>query len=230
MSGMKLRSGQEKPSQVKVISKKPFNMLGRAIDINPESRLFTANRAVLDLANKWQVPATNMAASLENMYAIAENLKTTSGGKTYLLIDFGPDWLYLLPAPLEGRGARQHPAAAKSGAVYASATNEESDVYSIRVSWGSPPANGLENPTRDAVMGGTARNYASFVYDQEFAEGRSWEWLHIVGHSLGGDNVVGNLVAGTFTANTQMTAYARASGPPKCGVQNGNTEVRSLPV
>jgi len=26
------------------------------------------------------------------------------------------------------------------------------------------------------------------------------------------------------------TAYARASGPPKCGVQNGNTEVRSLPV
>jgi len=26
------------------------------------------------------------------------------------------------------------------------------------------------------------------------------------------------------------TAYARASGPPKCGVQNGNIEVRSLPV
>jgi hypothetical protein len=26
------------------------------------------------------------------------------------------------------------------------------------------------------------------------------------------------------------TAYARASGPPKCGVQNRNTEVRSLPV
>jgi hypothetical protein len=30
--------------------------------------------------------------------------------------------------------------------------------------------------------------------------------------------------------NSRNTAYARASGPPKCGVQNGNTEVRSLPV
>ena len=32
------------------------------------------------------------------------------------------------------------------------------------------------------------------------------------------------------TIDMLETAYARASGPPKCGVQNGNTEVRSLPV
>ena len=31
-------------------------------------------------------------------------------------------------------------------------------------------------------------------------------------------------------SGSDKTAYARASGPPKCGVQNGNTEVRSLPV
>ncbi|MEA2463037.1 MAG: non-specific endonuclease, partial [Acidobacteriota bacterium] len=36
-----------------------------------------------------------------------------------------------------------------------------------------------------------------------------WEWLHMVGHSVGGDNEPDNLVAGTFDANTAMIPFER---------------------
>ncbi len=34
--------------------------------------------------------------------------------------------------------------------------------------------------------------------------GGRFEWLHIIGSSLGGPNILGNLVAGTYDANTEM--------------------------
>ena len=62
-------------------------------------------------------------------------------------------------------------------------------------------------------MGGSALNYASRVFDNaDWVKERSWEWLHIVGHSLGGNNELGNLVAGTVDANTAMIPHEKSIG------------------
>jgi hypothetical protein len=58
----------------------------------------------------------------------------------------------------------------------------------IEVEYTSPVTAGLETPSRDSAMGGTARNYAAEVIDPDWAYERKWEWLHIVGHALGGNN------------------------------------------
>ncbi len=63
--------------------------------------------------------------------------------------------------------------------------------------------------TQKAVMGGIsaadAAEKGGFVRD----EGKGWEWLHMIAHSMGGLETVGpqvqeNLVAGTHECNTQM--------------------------
>lgn len=62
--------------------------------------------------------------------------------------------------------------------------------------------------TQEQVMGvsaGDAAEHAGFKRD----EGKGWEWLHLIAHSMGGlerfgPQVAGNLVAGTSECNTQM--------------------------
>lgn len=203
------RSGKDYTEEP-IVTKKRFNMLGRAVAVDSASRLYTANANIILMATEWNVPTVNRAVTLTDMYTIAEELKQANNGKTYLLIDFGPDWLYLLPAPLDGRGARTNAAKPKTGTVWASLAQEEYESVSITRVWDSVPADGKTTPTRDGAMGGSAKNYAAFCYDGEFAEARSWEWLHIVAHSLGGNNEVSNLIAGTYTANTQMIPYESA--------------------
>lgn len=71
-----------------------------------------------------------------------------------------------------------------------------------------PWAKGSRKPGQAAVMGGqSAKNYAIDQLGRDSPElaGR-YEWLHIIGSSLGGLNVLGNLVAGTYDANTKMIA------------------------
>jgi hypothetical protein len=204
------RSGKPMRGQP-VVSKKPFNMLGRAMDVDEESVLFTDNQDLIQLAVNFEVKIIyTKRVKLADMYELAKKLSDDDSKKrTFLLIDFGPDWLYMLPAPLSGRGSRKNAAAAKPGAIFVKAENEECGPVSFLVEWKTVPANGSETPTRESVMGASALNYAAKIYDNDFARGRSWEWLHLLGHSLGGDNKVGNLVAGTYTANTQMIPHEK---------------------
>ncbi|MEH3055354.1 MAG: hypothetical protein PGN13_15350 [Patulibacter minatonensis] len=56
-----------------------------------------------------------------------------------------------------------------------------------------------------AAMGNTsARDYV-LAHQPRWTKA-SFEWLHLFGSALGGPNALGNLVAGTFDANTQMLA------------------------
>lgn len=85
-----------------------------------------------------------------------------------------------------------------------------------------PWAKGQRVPSQMGVMGGqNAKNYFldQYMYKGEPVAlsqkekqsdlddiGGRFEWLHIIGSSLGGPNVIGNLVCGTYDANTEMIA------------------------
>ncbi len=80
-----------------------------------------------------------------------------------------------------------------------------------------PWTKGRRTPGQAAVMGG--QNAKNYVIDQlqpglddkqkedyRAAMGGRYEWLHVIASSLGGLNVLGNLVAGSYDANTKMIA------------------------
>lgn len=129
----------------------------------------------------------------------------------YLLIGYGRDFLYYGLAasnmPLDMRGPRPNAAAPKNNAQWA---KPEGDLLVREVEYTGRAVNGADTPPRDQAMGGTARNYAAAVIEQDWAYERQWEWLHVVGHALGGNNERRNLVAGTYDANTQMIPHERA--------------------
>jgi hypothetical protein len=138
----------------------------------------------------------------------------------YLLIGFGTpphDYLYFSQSPLDLRGGRANPAKPKKDPNLADAP--DSDEVLVTATWTGPATRGKETPDRIAVMGETALRYVEQVFDPEWANERKWEWLHVRAASLGGDHVVGNLVAGTFDANTQMipfeTEIARLTNQPQ---------------
>lgn len=78
------------------------------------------------------------------------------------------------------------------------------DEWQSSVIVGGPCKRGDETQKRDAAMGNySALNYAAAVGFPR-AKNATWEWLHLVGAALGGGNVMGNLVAGTYDSNTPM--------------------------
>ena len=61
-----------------------------------------------------------------------------------------------------------------------------------------PWQKGSRSPSQSSTMFGmNAKTYVGY------AKGK-FEWLHLIGSSLGGPNILGNLVAGTYDANTEM--------------------------
>jgi Flp pilus assembly pilin Flp len=68
---------------------------------------------------------------------------------------------------------------------------------------------GRPTSTNTAMGGYSALNYAHDVSDIAAGDG-TWEWLHLVGDSLGGGTHPGNLVAGTYDANTAMIPAEKA--------------------
>jgi hypothetical protein len=126
--------------------------------------------------------------------------------QVYVLVSYGREYLYFSRTPLLIRGPRPNAAAPKKTSRKFN-VDPEVDVFVIPdepAEWDSPCTKGADQPDRNTVMGCTAKNYAKEVVDDSFAEERNWEWLHIIGHSIGGDNEVNNLFAGTFDANTGM--------------------------
>ncbi|MEL6181665.1 MAG: hypothetical protein AAFS10_22085, partial [Myxococcota bacterium] len=76
-----------------------------------------------------------------------------------------------------------------------------------------PWRKGSRSPSQSGAMGGwSAKNYMRMVSSPDGGntpgdvEGK-YEWLHLVGSSLGGVNLPGNLVAGSYDANTEMIPF-----------------------
>lgn len=205
---MKLRSGTIKTNRP--IQSKGFHVKGRASAPRKANYLVTDNGSKLALGKKYEVNVMNRAVRLQDMHQIAEGLKQKTN-KTYLLVDYGTDHLYLSPAPLSLHGPRANAAAPKKDPSFKAPPG--SDMLEIEVEYTQPVTKGAEKPTRNGAMGGSARNYARAVFENaDWVSEKSWEWLHIVGHALGGNNEVGNLVAGTFDANTAMIPHEKAIG------------------
>jgi hypothetical protein len=55
-------------------------------------------------------------------------------------------------------------------------------------------------------------NNKYYLGASEYAGEEDWEWLHMQGHSLGGQESAANLVAGSHGANTEMAAIESAVG------------------
>jgi hypothetical protein len=71
-----------------------------------------------------------------------------------------------------------------------------------------PCTRGDESNERKAAMNGwTALSYAieTGFYNRDAKV--AMEWIHLIGSSIGGDNAPGNLVSGTFDANTKMIPF-----------------------
>lgn len=203
---MRLRSGRIK--EYRPIKSKGFNVKGRAANPDPRNILVSTDPRKRSLGSQYgvRVETATIAPRLENAYTYEVQFSTLT--QRYLLIGYGADFLYYGPAPLTMRGPRTRAAKPKQNSQFP--LPPATDELLLEVEYTEPVTHGLETPSRDSAMGGTARNYAADVIDAEWANARSWEWLHIVGHALGGNNEVGNLVAGTFDANTQMIPHEKA--------------------
>lgn len=206
---MQLRGGKV-TIDTKVRSK-GFNVKGRAADPRPTNFLVSNDDRKLALAAGYNVPTLKKQVSLAEAFECANQLdahfKLNTLVTKHLLIGYGPDWLYFGRSPLDLQGPRPVTKAAKADPDFPAPPG--TDEIEINVFYDNPALNGDTSKSRDSVMGDSALNYASSVYGAEWAAQRKWEWLHIVAHSLGGDNQVGNLVAGTFEANTQMIPHER---------------------
>jgi hypothetical protein len=201
---MNLRSG--KISRYTPICSKGFNVKGRATAPLATNVLITNDARKRALAENYGVRTIDLAVTLLNAHDCERDLDKQFSAK-YLLIGYGADWLYYGVSPLPLRGARPTTKAPKADPKFPLALG--TDVIEIEVWYNSPALLGSEAPTRDVVMGDSALNYAASVYGDEWARARNWEWLHIVAHSLGGNNEVGNLVAGTYDANTKMIPFEK---------------------
>lgn|GEM_PF-5491377 len=72
-----------------------------------------------------------------------------------------------------------------------------------------PATRGSRAQGQKAAMANTsAKDYVRYFIGGR-ANATSWEWLHLKGSRLGGRNQPENLVAGTFSANSQMIPYER---------------------
>ncbi|MEN1835644.1 hypothetical protein AAIM60_22445 [Pseudomonas lijiangensis] len=203
---MHLRSGKLTiESKVKT---KGFNVKGRAADPVTTNVLFSADKNKCWLANSYSVESVYQHVSLKDAYECLVGLNKRNILWTYVLIGYGLDWLYFGRVPLPLQGPRPSAALAKADPQFPAPPG--TDFIQIECCYDKPVENGDTSKSRDSVMGDSARNYAASVYGEEWAHARKWEWLHIVAHSLGGNNEVGNLVAGTFEANTQMIPHERA--------------------
>lgn len=202
---MKTRSG--KVLITTAVKSKGFNVRGRAADARPTNVFVSANARKIIVAQKHHVTVQNQNVTLANAFAIEQQLNNGVNG-AYLLIGYGDDWLYFGKTPLDMLGPRPVAKAAKPRPNFAGPP--DSDLIRIVAEYDGPATNGDTSQGRDTVMGDSARNYAASCYGDEWANARTWEWLHIRAHSLGGDNAVGNLVAGTFDANTKMIPFERS--------------------
>ncbi|MCC6392681.1 MAG: hypothetical protein IT167_18935 [Bryobacterales bacterium] len=217
---MNLRSGRV--TRYQPIKSKGFNLKGRADNPDPSNILISSEFNAQRMGRHYGVivlsPSLDKPAAVENAYYYEQNLdkllalggvkrREEGGLGKYLLLGYAHNYLYFAQAPLPTRERRPNPKKPRKDQRFP--LPPDTDRIEVCAMWNSAATKGSESPTRDAVMGDSALNYAKAVFDEEWAAERKWEWLHIVGHALGGNNEAGNLVAGAFDANTMMIPYEK---------------------
>jgi hypothetical protein len=181
-----------------------FNVRSRAV---AASGIVVSNDPrVLDLAHANDLLAATVDAPWE------KSLKThsidTEGWKVLLDQSIGELKVQFYGTANELRGPRGNAAAHRERAGGLPRPRDTTVSSELLVT--GPCKRGDESTGRDAAMSGfSALNYAKAV-GVAGAEEHTWEWLHLVGSSLGGANEEGNLVAGTFDSNTIMIPIEQA--------------------
>lgn len=88
-------------------------------------------------------------------------------------------------------------------------TNQKVAVGTLSLAKLNNWAGRKRKPDQKTVMGGVSARQEALHAGYDADEGRGWQWLHLIAHSMGGDDRYGpqsadNLVAGTEEANTEM--------------------------
>jgi Domain of unknown function (DUF4157) len=191
-----------------------FNARQRAVPVPAYSGIvFADSEDIRRIADRHKLHTGHRGA-----FADLNRPNDTTGLGMYDKLQRG-DWVQIVNddnllyvGPPKTRGPRAHTAAPTSAAL-PSVPSSFSDpnisisgnVLTSMTTMNGPCRKGSRSPGQAAVMGGhSALNYARSVGLTD-AGNMTWEWLHLVGSALGGMNVRGNLVAGTFDSNTQMT-------------------------
>lgn len=82
---------------------------------------------------------------------------------------------------------------------------------------------------QNSTMGGNSALSCVAANNGGMHPGGHWEWLHMIGSSLGGPNFVGNLVAGSFDANTEEIPFENKIRSWKDTTDAGNpTEIQAI--
>jgi hypothetical protein len=230
---MELRN--DKIVEYKAIPSRSFHVKSRAAQPEPTNILISADEDVQRCGRRYGVgvlSAVEKPATLEHSYYYETELdkliqmnginkKSEAMGypSKYLLLGHGGDtphnYLYFAQAPLPTREQHPNPAKPKKDLQFQLPPDTDeliisADWYGKLAEWTDPATMGDQQSSRNSAMGDiSALNYAKSVFDEAWASERRWEWLHIVGSALGGNNEKGNLVAGTFDANTQMIPHER---------------------
>lgn len=229
---MQLRSGRFVLKVTQPKAPKSFDMIGRAPLPKKGNIIVTRDQDIRNLVQaKCQhiveccdlSDAENKAITLENSYKIAEYLKgkypmkppAPVGKWGYALIGYNIDsrsYLYYSPVaqnrPLQTTPLRKSPKAPNPSYKLPPCPPCNEEVYKFIFN-GPIKDIGFRESTQSAMGGESARNYAALFLTEEAIKNRKWEWLHILGHALGGEEKRGNLVAGTFAANTQMIPHEK---------------------
>jgi hypothetical protein len=206
-----LQRAERKLRQRKQVTTATFNVRSRAV--NAVGIVLSEDSYVLDLAEK---KGDIHVATLDKEKAAREEFRELNDGTWGKILDQtmrtpqGGSYrtVFYGRAELAQRGSKENAAAPRENATLPHPP--DADVVRSRLTVSGPCRRGASSPGRDAAMGNlSALNYARAV-GVGGAEGATWEWLHLVGSSLGGGNTRGNLVAGTFDANTLMIPIEQA--------------------
>ena len=174
---------------------------------NTNSRTFTMrgrtepNSADDQFYHVTDSPLKNLTPSVKRTKVSAGKLSTiaTPDGKVRTYYSEGRATLFEgirhRPAP---RNARYHVRRLLPRWVDENTNTDNLKVSVLNVTMTTPA--GSERPAKNTVMQGTAAGHAR---QHGYKTGR-WEWLHLVGHGIGGHNARYNLVAGAFDRNTEM--------------------------
>jgi hypothetical protein len=185
----------------------PFNLRGRALDTPETGILITEDRSLAKIAwnNKVQVVTPQQLTDPNTKGSIQKHMQKNK----LQLIKQGSGYEYY--ANRYGIRIPREDASSKTGQNLPEGTHNGEYITPVHTLT-KPAERGNESKSRDGAMGGfTARNYAIAAgAPKEQVVNTQWEWLHLIAASLGGNNEIGNLVAGTYDGNTRMIPWEQA--------------------
>ena len=224
--GVKVQIGSERARDIKQLSEEVVNELIEQKDWYQEGRKIRTTSKQGDVTVMSDDP-DQFKRALAIKYLIVHEEAEPRSGKSRAASDSmaGQD---RAPAPVEAayEEANKNPFYSKiDNKNIHSEFEVEDDIKNgklkVTIVHKGPWAKGQRDPSQSGVMRGqnaknyTVANHPNYQNDRDKGTpldqlrkqiGGRYEWLHIIGSSLGGLNTLGNLVAGSYDANTKMIA------------------------